>query len=444
VIAALLALGTALAGDLPPAVPLAAVPLPPLEERTLPGGAHLWAVDRPGPLTDLEILWTLDSATLDARTVLAQRLLAALVEGELDEAALDELGAVVEVGRTAAGLRLRLQVPADGLAGSLSLLAPVLAHPDLPRPAVRRVRRAWREQERRAAQSVARVAERADLRACLPPGHLSARLPALADGRGLTPRDLVAAQRALLEEGGATVILVGGDPAALGGPLAFLGAPAPPAPQPPALPGPRVVLVHLPEAPQARVMLSFPLPGDMVPAQTDLLAAALGGGAAGLLDRRLREEEGLVYGVAVELQRWPGGGRLRIDTRTAAANLPRAAAALLASLGAVSAEDGAETRARATALFAAARTLDSPPALGGAFAARAALGADAAAWRRELDELTALPAGSLAAAASAVLRPEAATWVVLGDRDTLEPLLEEAGLPPTNLWSAARAVGERP
>lgn len=416
-IALLLALAAAAAIEIPPATALELVALPAVEERTLPGGARAWTVDRPGPLAEIELLWTADA--VDGRGILAQRLLAALIEEEVDEAALDRLGAVLDAGRTAAGLRLRLQVPAEGLPAALALLSPVLRDPALPRAGVRRLRRAWREQERRAAQSPGRVAERAELRATLPPDHPLASLPTLDDGRWLGRREVAAAHRLLIEQGGATAILVGGDPAALAAPLAFLRAPPPVEVVPPALPGPRVVLVDLPGVGQARVVASFPFPEDaLLP-------------PFGRYDLALR---GLVYGAEVDVQRWPGGARLRIATRLDPERLADGLAALRESLGAPW-TDGERARAAAAALFAAARTLDALPALGAELGERAARGEDAGAFQRALD--------AIAGANLPALDPGAATWVILGEREEIEPILEAAGLVPTDLWSARRAAGAR-
>ncbi len=422
---------------LPPAMGLQRVALPEVTEHSLPGGARLWMEPRPSaPLIALELVLTLPPAQVDHELQQALRLLPVMVDhgargappGGLD-AQLEPLGASVVLAKVDTGLRLRLLTPPERLEASLDLIAGALVAPEVARRDLRRAQQsAWRAHRSLLGSATGRL-RRSEIEALYPPEHLLARWRPTQAWPGRSAFLLQHAR--LLGQGGATLVLLGPvGPVELELVAQRLGSLGPPVADPslePARgpsPGPAVIPLAEPGAQQARVVVAFPVPVGVSWAEAQLVADVLGGGATARLDRRLREELGLVYEATARLVREPGHARLRIETRLSGSDPAPGFTALQAELAGMDAIDPAELqRARATRLFAAARELDSLERSAARMGQLALLGLDPAAWQRELDDLASVDHDAVERAAAAMLEPCAATWVILGDPEVMDALL---------------------
>lgn len=438
------------AEPVPASLPLAldgpAMVLPSAVERSLPGGARLWSVERPGELLALELLSSLPPEAVDGRTRQGLGLLPALLDegargwesGGVD-AAFEPLGASLLLAPEPAGLRLRLLAPPEAAEPALALLAELLERPALPRATLRRERAAWRERERGVRSSASRWMHRAERRAVYPEGHPLASWP--DPGQRVSRRGVAGTYERLLAEGGAHLVLVAPEPEAMAPLLARafprLGAPPAEAALAPAtLPteGPAVVLLHSPGATQLRVVVSWPVPDDVTRAQARLLAELLGGGSTGRLERRLRDELGLVYEARASLVEEPGHARLRVTTRLDGLAPGLGLEALQGVLNEpLRLEPGELERARDQRLFTAARDWDELVRGSARLREQAALGLGPEAWAELLAGMEGVVPAEIEAAAAELLAPERATWVLLGDAELVEPALEASGLGVTRI-----------
>lgn len=462
----LLALGLAAAAepvsgsDLGPAVPepelvlpaaqgVSELALPTIREQRLPGGAALWMLDRPdAPLVALELRLSLPPERVDPELHAALRLLPAVVDaGGVSapdglDAALQPLGASVLISGTDYGLRLALVAPPEGFPEALALVAEALEAPAMPRRHLRVAVAAWREAEARKQRSFGVLLQRAERRAVYAEGHLLARWP--APDAPLGPAALRRAHGRLLAEAGAVVAVAGPVTSEEIAPaLGFLGSGSGTLSLPGSVasePGPAVVLLHDGGARQVRVVVSYPVPAEVTRAEAQLVADLLGGGPTARLEGQLREAQGLVYEARASLVTQPGHLRLRVTTRLDFADPGPGLTVLQAELAGLTTVGQDELqRARATRLFAVARELGSLEDTVARLSSQARLGEDPAALQAWLDAMALADPAALEGAAAAILAPESATWLLLGDAEVLDPLLDELGLAPTReIWLSDR------
>ncbi len=417
--------------ELPAAEGVAAVALPPVTVRSLPGGAQLWeAPVASSPLVAVELVWTLPPDLMDPAMARALRLLPGMIDagalgapdGGLD-AQLEPMGATVRVGAERTGLRLRLLVPPEGLGPALATVGEALAAPACDQRELSR----WIERTdaalARAGASSNGELGRVEARGLYPPGHPLAPW----EGSVALERGALLEQHARLRSrGGAVVVLAGPVGAAerdlVAEALSFLGPPPAAAELSSARvePGRSSWLIERPGARQVRISVSWPVPPELSWAEAQLTADLLGGGATARLDRRLREELGLVYEARARILRRPGHAVLRVTTRVDEARAVEAVTALGAELEAMVGVSAAELqRARATRLFAVARSLDGAEGTAAALAELAALGLTPAERQEELDALASTPFETVRADAARLLDPATAAWVILGSGEAL-------------------------
>lgn len=428
---------------LPPAVGVERVALPEVQVYTLPGGAVLWQAPLPSAsLVALELVLTVPPDLVREGMGQALQLLPAVIDagaegapkGGLD-AQLEPLGASVLLGAEDAGLRLRLLAPEERFEQALGIVVQALLAPACERRPLARLVVATNRAQERARYGSTGMVRRMERELLYPPGHLLA--PRKPDG----PMDrgsLLAQHERLLHRGGAVVVLTGpvgeAEGASVAGALAFLGPP----PALPSLPPARrdteqhaVWLLRNPGARQVVVSVSWPVPASLSWAEAQLVADLLGGGATARLDRRLRDELGLVYEARARLVREPGHAVLRVSTRMSQAEVVRAVAALRAELeGMATVAPDELQRARATRLFSVARELDGAEGSAATLGDLAVLGLDPAGRQQELNTLAGLGLDAATRAAHQLLDPEAATWVLSGSDEVLVELKGRAGLGP--------------
>ena len=439
----------------PPSVPPPVAPVWPLVERIPLGpGVELWWLPRPDlPLVHLEILLL---PSLDPATELVQRLAGALLDDgtrltgarELELRA-DLAGARLSNGADPLGAWAAMDLPLAHLEEGLDLLAEVVFHPSFPRRELRRLRRRWLRSWRLASRSPSRALALAERRAVYPSGHPLGELPTRGDYRALTRRALLRQHQSWMRQARVVVILAGdGEPDAVAARLVphlpadrLVDPPSVVIPPPPLPEQPRLVLMDDPGASQSRLVVSLPAPavGARGWPEALLTSQVLGGDFTSRLNQRLREELGWTYGVYSELQTWPGHSRLRItatlDPQRTAESMVELRQILL-SMGEIPQRE--LERARAGLYRQAADQLSTLSRASQQLVRAAAMGL-APTWPREtLASLAGVQRGALESWAARICDPRRATWILLADRERVEPQLEAAGLVPTDIWSGPR------
>jgi|GEM_PF-2027000 len=213
------------------------------------------------------------------------------------------------------------------------------------------------------------------------------------------------------------------------------GPPATGGDRPLSLPtGASLVLLHRPGRVQSRVIAGFAAPpstGEERRAQ-EVLADVLGTSLTGRLDRVLRVERGLTYGVGAWLWDHPGLTLLQVETSIDHARTAEGIQALMAefaSLSATAPTPDELSRVRRAAQGGVATALMTGSGVARALATELTAGRDPAQLGRRLTEAAAVTPEQVQAAAKALLRPGEIALVVVGDADTLEVPLTALGIP---------------
>ncbi len=345
-------------------------------------------------------------------------------------------GADMEGSAFGDGFAVRLAVPATRLDAGLALLADAVTRPDFPADEVdheRSLRLEEIEQVRAYPQQVAVERLNAAYFGAARAGRLTG---GDADTvAGLTRGDITAYAAAQLRPDRATCVIAGDfhdlEPvalvaAALGGWAAEPGAElARVAPTP--LPGPNLILVDWPEAAQTTIRMAAPgvtRGDDRWPAMF-VANHAVGGSFSSRLNRVLREEKGLTYGVSsgLDASRLTGvftvGSAVRGDAGAEAVD--EIVGILRDAAGAIT-DDEVGTGVRA-ATESAALGFERAEAVVGRVEMLLTHRLSLGHVDRNLERIRSLTTDEVNAAYAEVLQPEAMTVVVVGDAAALrEPL----------------------
>lgn len=400
------------------------------------------------PLVRVEAVTPWPSAVASARDRVRVHVAARALAADPGLAArLDALGARLDVVEEDWTLRVGITVPRERVGEAREILGEILLEPPLSGRDLRRPAQAWRRDVATLPQSPGRLLGVAEARALYGDAHPLGRIPRRSDGRCVGPRRVRRAWTAAWTGTGTWIAgdvglgevaaLPGRDGAARGaledpqtGP-AEVGRP------------PATLLVDLPGEPLSRVLVSLPVPAapSSDTALARIAAQALGGSYTARLNQRLRAQDALTYGVwATWVDPRPGaregapdGARVRILTLVPVSRTGEALAALaevLTGMGDLSDEEILRARrtlvreaaeAQVTLAGAVDRLVERDLGGGGPLAALLASEApvDGDAVRR---------------VARALCDPARATWIVVGDRETVEPQMEAVDRVPTGRW----------
>ncbi len=403
------------------------------------------------PLVHLELCFLRDPATESPRTRAAMQLLRAthgdplnLRDGAAVLRQLDLLGASLHTWLDDLSFSFQLDSPSWSFAEAFALFTGLLKQSEAFPSALRRLRRRALEQGRLSLDTPGRLLLLAERRAVFPAGHPLGRIPAASDFRSCSPSDLQALLADLLQGSSAWIALTGDFHSSSA--LALLesrlgdlsGGGAVPVIPPPGSGG-QVVLVDHRGSRRSRILLSLLVEGDDQLQRAELISRILAADFSSRLNRLLREDAGLVYEMDTHLETFSGFSRIRYSTSVETSQTGEAVGIILRELGGMSDLGAWELeRARATMLRDAVAPADGLSPLAATFTWLAARGISVGEYNQAL--LEPLPLEDLARTASRVCKPGNATWIIVGDREELEPQLEAAGLFPTSLWSARRAV----
>ncbi len=222
---------------------------------------------------------------------------------------------------------------------------------------------------------------------------------------------------------------------------------APPvaAPRPNAEAAETMLLVDLPHAGQAAVVVAAPLPpleGDRATAA--VLNAVLGGGFSSRLNQEIRIRRGLSYGAGSALDPRPLGASLRAAVQTkneSAAEVVELVQTELDRLAAVPIE-AAELATRKTAVIGDfSRSVETTSGLAAAVEALIVAGLPTSDLRTRIDALGAVDAADLQRYAATHLAPERRRVAVAGDTAVFAPALRQR-VPGLRVVAAERLVND--
>ena len=367
----------------------------------------------------------------------------------------EALGASLGASASQDGASAWLSALKDQLDPSLALFADMVRRPHYDPVEIERIRASWiagiRQQKARPAGMAMRV------------------LPGLLYGQGhpygapasgteaaiaaLTRDELLAFHRRWLRPEGATLIVVGDTTLAEILPQLerHFGDWAGEGPTPPVqvdvpaveLPAtPRLFLIDQPGAIQANIFAAQLVPGSRDPGAIalELANGVIGGDFTSRLNMNLREDKHWSYGVSSSLggalgqRRWMVSAPVQIDRAA------EAVAEIRREIG-----EFAEGRRPPTVAeverIKAIQTLSLPGAYETAWAVLGAIGGivryeradDYVLWRKAQVEAA---GPDEVAAAARTIRPDALTWVVVGDLAKIAPELRELGLAPVQVLDA--------
>ncbi len=430
---------------------------------SLSDGTPVWLLERPEvPLVRIAVslrrgvLQADDPLSLIQAGALLDEGSAALSATRFQDA-LADLGAEASLGVGMARAWAEVEVPTGGEAAALPLVVDALVKPRFPA-------RRFRQQRRRAARDAAdawlipgTLHAMAVQRALYPADHPLGRVFSEQEQRHVRRRQLRRAWREELALGSPAVAVAGDTTPerilpVLERALATLPArgeapePLPSLPAPP--PGPRTLLVDVPGLERVFVSALLTVPEAFSPEQPalELLHRALSAEYDSRLSRLLREQTGWTYGVHGLLRVWPGHGVMEIRFAVDPSVLPDALAAVRDEIAAVAAEPprGEELRRARAALRrdAALRQLRLSRSTH-QLAVLQGWGGPPDEDRRLLAATGAMSAADLDPVA-ALLDPDGLVWVLTGDRDAVEPLLDDSGWPLTAIRSARAIVDGDP
>jgi zinc protease len=300
----------------PPAPqPMRELRFPAFEQRTLPNGLRLVAIERHSePEVSLRLM--LPAGRLyepAAKAGLAGATADLLTQGTAGRsaqqiaAAIDGVGGSLDASSGADFADVSVSVTSDQLDLALELLADVVLHPSFPAPELERWRRkslSSLELQRANPGYLANVAFQRLVFGAHPYGVPASGTPESV--RGLTRDDLAAFHRSHYLPNGAILAVVGDfrpDQALAAVQRAFGGwvrgaAPRPPALELPSYPRRKVVVVDKPDAVQTQIRV-----GQAALAYTDpdfftatVYGTVLGGSSSGRLFKEIRIKRGLAYG----------------------------------------------------------------------------------------------------------------------------------------------------
>ncbi len=267
-----------------------------------------------------------------------------------------------------------------------------------------------------------------------PYGHPASGTPTTL--KAITRDDVLAAYRRGWQPDQATLVLVGDLTADAGMALATRlfgdwtgqrGAPAAPAPVV-ATPKPRVIVVDMPGAGQAGVVVARPGIARDDPSYfpAAVANATLGVGFSSRLNQEIRIKRGLAYGARSELDARRTGGVVGASTQTKNPSVPEVVKIITDELRRLGSEPApvAELATRKAVLAGNfGRTIERTSGIAGTIATYVANGVPVARIATFLPSIEAVDPAAVQAAAARSMDPAAASIVVVGDaKQFVEPL----------------------
>ena len=433
----------------PPPGPPVPVSVPVVAERTLPNGLRVAVASRHDVPLIAAVLVTSAGASEDApgRGGSAELMATLLTKGTATRSAtqiaheVEALGGNIGAGAGWDGTTLSVSVKTDRIAPALAALADVARHPAFAPEEIERARTQAIDDATIALTDPRALARMTATKAVFGDtlyGHVAGGT--IKSLRAITRADIVESYSSASIPNGATLVFTGDidlDRAVALATAAFgdwtAHSPGPPRPRVNAgYPAPRTVVVDLPNAAQASVVVARPgLARDDPRYYPALVAnAALGGGFSSRLNSEIRVRRGLAYGASSGLDPRRGVGSLTAATATKNATAPEAAGVIrdemrrLATVP-VAGNEIAIQKAVLTGGFG--QSVETVAGLAGRLAGLAIDGVplgELAVFSAKVDAVT--PAAVQAVAAT-LFDPALASTIVVGDAKAFLPAFAAAG-----------------
>ncbi len=254
-------------------------------------------------------------------------------------------------------------------------------------------------------------------------------------GRSQTEASVAAITRADVQQFAGTRIAPGGGMAVVSGNISLDRArelleqhlanwngtpPAVDTPEPPAPAPTHIVLIHRPGSAQSNIRVGnlAVRPGDDLYYPATIANRILGGGSAARLYEILRQQKGWTYGAYSGIQRRKDVGYFQANTEVRSEVTDSALAEILVQLRRIRNEavaDSELTDAKGYLVGSFPLTIETPQQVAGQVAATKLLGLGDDYLQRYRERLAAVDAAQAMAAAQAVIHPDSAVVVVVGD-----------------------------
>ncbi len=350
--------------------------------------------------------------------------------------AIEGLGGAIGSAAGSDGASVDVTVKSDQLAPAMAILADVAVNPAFAPDEIERARTQQVDAVTLALKNPAQVAGLVADRAVLGASPYGAPIGGTPLSlKAITRPDIAAAYARSFQPGQATLIMVGDVTAARAKALAeaqfgrWQSAGAAPAKAPEVVyPKPRVIVVDMPEAGQAGVVVARP-----AIARTDAryypLAVGntvLGGGFSSRLNQEIRIKRGLAYGASSGLDAGKTQGTVAARTQTknpTAAEVVTLIAAEMARLGSAPVPAAELDTRKAVLVGNFGRGIETTSGVAGILGAYVQNGVPLGELQRYTGAVGAVDPTAVQAAAVALLDPKAASIVVVGDaKQFIEPL----------------------
>lgn len=431
----------------PPAAPVA-VPVPVVAERTLPNGLRIAVATRRNVPLIAAVLVTGGGAANDpaGRGGTAELAATLLTKGTATRSAtqiaheIEGLGGSIGAGAAWDGMSLSMTVKTDRIGAAMAIFADVALHPTFAPDEIERARTQAIDDAGIALTSPPGLARMVATKAVFGDttyGHVAGGT--IKSLKAITRADLMAAY-AGWHPAGATLILTGDVDIDAAEALAkqwfgdwHANGAGPSRPADRAPPPPRTIVVDLPGAAQASVVVARPglRRADKAYYPAIVANAALGGGFSSRLNVEIRVKRGLAYGANSGIDARRGVGSLTASTATKNASAPEVAGLIAAELKKMGTETVPlpELRIQQAVLNGGfGRSVETVAGLAGRLAGLAIDGVPLTELANYSASINAVTPATITATAATLFDPAKASTIIVGDAKQFMPAMEKAGM----------------
>lgn len=417
--------------------------LPATESYTLPNGLQVTLVPYgTAPKAVVYLAVRAGNATEGPQTWIADVTGEMLKEGAGGRSSGDiaraaaAMGGDLDVGTGVQQTSVTLNVLSESAPAAVDLVGAVALHPEFPASELDRIKANYARRLAQALSQPGTLADAALARAYYGPDHPYGRsFPTQAQLAGYTLDDVKRFYAANFGARRAHLYIAGQfDRAAVKAAIAkaFTGwAPGTPVQlQPPSpRPGPQVILVDRPGAPQSTIRLAFAAPRAGTQADIPLRVsnALLGGAFSSRITRNIREDKGYTYSPGSGLGFQPDDALWSFEADITTASTGPAMKEVFGEIRRLQATAPGEDEANGIRTYLAGTFVirnSTAPSLVGSLATRDVLGLPADWLDRYVPSVLAVTPGAISGSVKAALPLDKLTLVVVGDLKTVEPQLK--------------------
>ncbi|WP_010185098.1 M16 family metallopeptidase [Sphingomonas sp. PAMC 26605] len=353
---------------------------------------------------------------------------------------IESLGGSISSDASFDGSSVEVTVKSDQAAPALAILADVARNPVFAPDEIERARAQAIDGVQVAIKDPSQLANLVAARAALGAsdyGHPLAGTPGSL--KAITPADIRTAYAAAWKPRQSTLVLVGDVAPAQAKQLAETrfaswsvpGSAPTRSTTPPAYPAPRVIVVDMPGAGQAGVVVARPgiARSDARYYPASVANTVLGGGFSSRLNQEIRIKRGLAYGAGSSIQAGREPGTIAARTSTKNPSAPETVSIILAEMKRLGAEpvSAAELDTRKAVLVGNfGRATETTGGIAGTVGGYVVQGLPLSELGQYTQRVAAVDPAAVQAAAAKLLDPAAASVIVVGDAKLFLPELRKA------------------